>query len=320
MPYNKSYGAIVGFSVNKEETITLPPESNELSKVTLETLPRTVSGSSLNVVRTLISLGSAAKLLYTVGHDLHSYDVTEALTGWSIDGFPLRVRVGTPRTIVVIPSDDHKSTKLYCHKPLYDKELMSDACKDVHEQVGLCQPKYLVATGVRFDDLSLVQALFEGLGKKVLNPSYELMKEHFSLVQELSHGLDLLVVNHEEVCAGLGKPPNEFNSEIDVEELFGLLNANGILVTHNSCGSFYCSAVPGILETIHQPSFKVEVVDPTGAGDAFLGGFLHCQLEGCSVDESIEFASACAAAKIQKIGGSNVPTKEEVLVCLNKFQ
>lgn len=303
----KSYGAIVGFSVNKEETIELPPNSDGLSKVTLQILPRTVSGSSLNVVRTLVSLGSAAKLLYTVGHDLHSHDVIEALTGWSIDGFPLPVRVGTPRTIVVIPSDP-KETKLYCHKPLYDKELIKGVCGDVREQVGLCQPNYVVATGVRSEDLILVQALFEGLGKKVLNPSYELMKNYYSVVQVMSYGLDLLVMNHEEVCAGLDKPVSDFEPDADIVKLFELLHAQALLVTYNSNGAFYRTKTTGI----HQPSLSVDVIDPTGAGDAFLGGFLHCQLEGFSIERSMEFAAACAAAKIRKVGGSNVPTMEEV--------
>ena len=181
-------------------------------------------------------------------------------------------------------------------------------CDDVREQVGLCQPNYVVATGVRFDDLDLVQALFEGPGKKVLSPSYELMKNYYSVVQAMSHDLDLLVMNHEEVCAGLDKPVGDFEPDADIVKLFKLLYAQALLVTYNSNGAFYCTKIM----VIHQPSLSVDVIDPTGAGDSFLGGFLHRQLEGFSIEDSMKFAAACAAAKIRKVGGSNVPTMEEV--------
>ena len=312
----KSYGALVGFSVNKEETIKSPPNSEGHTKITLQNLPRTVSGSSLNVVRILDSLGTAAKLLYTVGQDLHAHDVVEALTTWSIDGFPIRVRLRTPRTIVFIPNDNPKETKLYCHKPQYDEKLVKLVSHEVRQQVELCNPQYVVATGVRPDDLCLLQTLFEGPGKKVLNPSYELMKKYFSRVQVISNGLHLMAMNHEELCAGLGKSAEEFDPKVDINKFFNLMHTESMLITYNSNGSYYRSVHSKGL--IHQPSLAQEVEDPTGAGDAFLGAFLHQQLSGESINDSLLFAAACAAAKIKKIGGSNVPTLAEITNCLDK--
>ncbi len=43
--------------------------------------------------------------------------------------------------------------------------------------------------------------------------------------------------------------------------------------------------------------FQVQMVDPIGAGDAFVGGFLWAALRGCDLQEAVDAASAVAALK-----------------------
>ena len=50
-------------------------------------------------------------------------------------------------------------------------------------------------------------------------------------------------------------------------------------------------------------AFEVEVVDTTGAGDAFHGAFAHGLARKWSVDRAAEFAAAVAALKCGRIGG-----------------
>jgi len=50
--------------------------------------------------------------------------------------------------------------------------------------------------------------------------------------------------------------------------------------------------------------FKVEVVDTTGAGDAFNAGFLYAHVvEGRSMPDALRFANACGAITVTTIGG-----------------
>lgn len=62
------------------------------------------------------------------------------------------------------------------------------------------------------------------------------------------------------------------------------------------------------------PGFKVEVVDTTGAGDAFNAGFLYAHLiEGRSMPEALRFANACGAIAVTTIGGAAaLPSAAEV--------
>jgi sulfofructose kinase len=60
-------------------------------------------------------------------------------------------------------------------------------------------------------------------------------------------------------------------------------------------------------------AFKVEAVDTLGAGDTFHGAFALRLAETGDVVESLRFASAVAAIKCTRFGGTTgAPKREEV--------
>lgn len=63
---------------------------------------------------------------------------------------------------------------------------------------------------------------------------------------------------------------------------------------------------------IHIPAFNVQVVDVTGAGDAFNSGFLVKYIETRNILKAGIFGNAVAALTISKIGARSTPTKKEV--------
>jgi len=70
----------------------------------------------------------------------------------------------------------------------------------------------------------------------------------------------------------------------------------------------------------HFSAPKVEVVDTTGAGDAFGGGLIAALARGEKMREAIRFASWVAALSIKRLGVVNAfPTREEVNANLYSF-
>jgi len=63
----------------------------------------------------------------------------------------------------------------------------------------------------------------------------------------------------------------------------------------------------------HQPAFALEVVDTTGAGDAFHGAFAWALARGCAASECARVAAAVSALKCRRLGArAGLPTRDEL--------
>jgi ribokinase len=91
---------------------------------------------------------------------------------------------------------------------------------------------------------------------------------------------------------------------------FVAMGAKNALITLGEKGAF----LHGEAGTAMVPAFKVaNVVDTTGAGDAFNGGFAVALAEGKSPLDAIRFANATAALSVQKPGTApSMPTRAEI--------
>uniref|UniRef100_A0A7C3MKW1 Ribokinase n=1 Tax=Dictyoglomus thermophilum TaxID=14 RepID=A0A7C3MKW1_DICTH len=90
----------------------------------------------------------------------------------------------------------------------------------------------------------------------------------------------------------------------------------GVVVTLGKDGAFVVTEN----KRKHIPSFKVEAVDTTGAGDAFNGGLAVALSEGKDLISAVTFASAVAALSVTKMGAaSSMPYREEVERFLKEY-
>lgn len=70
---------------------------------------------------------------------------------------------------------------------------------------------------------------------------------------------------------------------------------------------------------IQVPSFSVEEVDPTGAGDSYDAGFVCGLLDGKDIEETAFYANAVGALATTKMGGmEGIPTRDEVIMFLKE--
>ena len=68
-------------------------------------------------------------------------------------------------------------------------------------------------------------------------------------------------------------------------------------------------------EIVRSPSFKCEkVVDPTAAGDSFIGAFCTATAAGVALEEALRFANCTASITVSKMGAqTSLPYIDEVL-------
>jgi len=132
------------------------------------------------------------------------------------------------------------------------------------------------------------------------------------LIPALKH-VDILHCNEHEAMSLANR--KDLRSAIRVLRSCGVKN---IFVTHGGYGA----TVFIKNYEIYQPAYKVNVIDPTGAGDAFIAGWEYqmirrqiYELSEASTEEIIDmlaYAQACGAACVEEIGCTTGVTQEKV--------
>jgi ribokinase len=130
---------------------------------------------------------------------------------------------------------------------------------------------------------------------------------------ELLREVDVLVVNETEARELLAfGQTNEGDQERDWAALASGLRALGprtCVVTLGEQGA----VVAAESKTFRQPAFPVDVVDTTGAGDAFCGALGVAFLRGDALIAAIEFGCAAAALAVTRIGAqAGLPRQADV--------
>jgi sulfofructose kinase len=121
-------------------------------------------------------------------------------------------------------------------------------------------------------------------------------------------GLSDYVVASEEFAKELMAREGAFNAEKAILQMksFGAKTAT---ITLGEKGSISISGD----EVFSTPTFPVDVMDTTGAGDVFHGGYIYGLIKGWNIKSVIRFASAFAALKCTRPGGrEGIPTLKEV--------
>ncbi len=102
--------------------------------------------------------------------------------------------------------------------------------------------------------------------------------------------------------------------EAAAEKLRGL-GVGTVVVKHGGAGCLVSSGG----EVFTSPGFRVEVLDTTGAGDAFDGAFVLATLEGWGAKKAACFANAVGAITATGLGAvAPLPTRERALLLMRE--
>lgn len=130
-----------------------------------------------------------------------------------------------------------------------------------------------------------------------------------SLPAELLSNVDILIPNESELALLTGLPVTDVvSAELAAKEILKQ-GVKTVIVTLGSKGAVLVTDT----QVTQVDSYKVNVVDTTAAGDAFIGGFASALLSGKSLEDSVRYGCACGALATTKFGAQpSLPTKDEV--------
>jgi ribokinase len=135
------------------------------------------------------------------------------------------------------------------------------------------------------------------------------------LPNELISLPDFILPNETELSLLTNQPVNDIVSAENAAKTLLARGAQTVIVTIGANGALIVNREI----TKHIPSFKVDVMDTTAAGDAFIGGFASALLENQPLEEAVRYGCACGALAATKFGAQpSLPIREEVEKFINR--
>ncbi len=241
-----------------------------------------LGGKGANQAAAAAALGAEVSFVGCVGDDAYGALVRADLVGRGIDASRL-LTASEPTGTALIMVDEHGENAIAV-APGANRAVTPAMVEGAIDEgdVVLCSceiPVETVRAAVAFADAASAVA--------IVNPAP---------ARELIGGA-ILTPNDGE-CARLG----------GIDALLRV--APYVIVTHGSGGvSLHLAGGP----TIHQDAFAADVVDTTGAGDAFNGALAWSLAEGRRLEEAVRLAAATGALATRAIGArAALPSADEV--------
>lgn len=269
------------------------PERGKL--VLVDRMETHVGGCAANTSIGLVRMGVAAACVGKVGHDGLGDFVVDVLRRNSVDTSRI-VRsdtAATSATMVFVHSDGERSF-LHCvgaNGTLQVEEIDRDFC---------CQPKVLHVAGALlmpgFDGeptSRILKAAKEAGVITCLDTAWDFTGKWLATLQPCLSHVDYFVPSIEEarMLTGRQEPADIARALLDY----------GIQVAALKMGEAGCYVRSADCE-LRIPSFVVDTVDATGAGDAFAAGFLAGLVKGWDLEQTGRLANAVGAACVTALG------------------
>ncbi len=269
----------------------LPSRDDKIGSQALERRP---GGMAANVAATIAKLGARSRLIGAVGTDREGEEAIRHLSATGIDlGHVRRVRGATTFQCLVLVAPSGERALVRLPSPLIRPRAGDVRSEDlagarhVHLTFGAAEVVADIARSARL----------AGLGVSLDLEADDCPTDPIDAATLLD-AVDLLFVNRA-ARAALGRVA-------DLKRL-----ACTIVTTLGAEGAC-CDGPDGHLDS---PGHPVDVVDTTGAGDAFAGAFLvHRLVDGAPIAEAMAFANVVAALSTRSLGAQTaLPDRKEVL-------
>lgn len=270
-----------------------------------------LGGLAAATSRVLAKLGGNVALIGKVGTDRFGDFVLDTLRGSGVNtaGVKRDAETKTSVTLVAVSTDGERSFFHYAGA--------NGAVREEDVDFDIVRKARILHYGGTFlmeqldgEPMARVFERARSLGKITsLDTSWDSKGRWLRLIEPYLGNLDIIHASLEEARAitGVDEP----------EEIAEFLQSYGIKTVVIKMGADGCY-IKGEDDVHRIKGLKVDVVDTTGAGDAFVGGFLYGLSRDWSLFECGQFANAVGALTVTKMGGSEAVESYEATMAFMK--
>jgi ribokinase len=292
------YDVLVIGSLNTDLVVRAPhfPQPGEtISGGDLQIIP---GGKGANQAVAAARQGTSVAMLGRVGKDSFGPFLLDSLKSNSVDTtHVLADASATGTAIIVVDANGQNSIVLSAgaNGKVSTKDI--DAL-DIEAKILLLQLEIPLETVIHAAQWGKQKGMIV-----ILNPA-----PARELPDQLIANVDYILPNETELNLLTGVSVTDAASAEQAARILITRGARNVLVTLGAKGALLISSK----QVIQVDAYKVDVVDTTAAGDAFIGGFASALLRGVEIGEAVKYANACGALAATKFGAQpSLPTKEE---------
>lgn len=246
-------------------------------------------GCAANIAYTLALLGERPRILAAAGRDFGQYSAWLQEQGVDV-GSILRVDDEVTATcFITTDKADNQITGFYVGAMPRAKEISLKANSGPHFRYAVVAPDDPDAM------LRHCREAREAGVKLIYDPSFQVTAMDGPRLWEGAQGAYALILNDYEFAVFCEKTGKDANSILEHIEL--------LVVTLGEKGSQVYRKGQDVLDI--PPAKVADVVDPTGAGDAFRGGFVAGLLRGLPLEACGRMGSVASAYAVERYGTQN---------------
>ena len=282
--------------------IPLPGET--LSGGNLLTSP---GGKGANQAAASARLGRQVAMIGCVGQDDFGQRMKSNLRSMGIEVSHIKEETSVPSGTAMILVDPRGENCIVLSPGANQKVTLGPADVDLIKKARILLLQLEIAPDIIFEAIDIAHAASVPV---LLNPAPAI-----PLDESIYPKIDYLVPNETEATLLTGVKVMDLPSTQKAAEILLTRGVKTVIITLGAEGAFLATKK----KKVHVPAFKTEVVDTTGAGDAFIGGFASGLVQGKEIGFALQMASAAGALASAKTGAqTSLPSCQELESFLNQ--
>jgi sugar/nucleoside kinase (ribokinase family) len=280
-------------------------------KINAERMEIHAGGVTANNLTQVARLGASTGWLGLIGDDENGRIIQKAFADDGMDLSGIEIVKGEHSSLTWIPVDSAGERCIYMFPNITGKISVYQVANHLAPHIKKAKHFHTEASQLPIAPVKEGMRIAKEAGVRVIldldvSPSF-FAQSNLGTQEELTAALRLV-----DVLKPCKAAARELTGETDYEKVADkLLNLgpNLVAITMGTDGCLIASRK----QKVRVPAFRPDVVDTTGAGDAFMGGLSYALLQGWDQQRVGIFANACAALCCTRVGARAMSKREDVV-------